>query len=142
LCNALFIFLAFEHGGPQPGQRARLGSIYRERAFSNTPGSGSRGSRDRGEFVRSHAWGQFVLVTFGRGRLRWAGLLATVALFTLPFAASALAADQTYVNGGSFASEGTADGQLTHPRRIAVENSTATTTGSSSSLPTGPPRPT
>ncbi len=50
--------------------------------------------------------------------------LFAVALLTLGLASTALAADQTYVNTGSFGSEGTANGELTHPRRIAVESST------------------
>lgn len=60
-----------------------------------------------------------------------AAALFAVVLLALALAAQAFAADQTYVKTyegetdvSSFAAEGSADGQLTHPRRVAVEDST------------------
>lgn len=46
--------------------------------------------------------------------------LLSLAAFLLA-SAPALAADQTYVELGPFASEGTGDGELVHPRRVAVD---------------------
>lgn len=54
------------------------------------------------------------------------GLVTTVltAILALGLAATAFAADQSYVHQGTFSSEGPEDGQMIHPRRSAVENST------------------
>ncbi len=49
--------------------------------------------------------------------------LFVVALLTLGLSSTALAADQAYLNTGTFSSEGSGDGEMTHPRRSAVENS-------------------
>ncbi len=74
------------------------------------------------------AWLLAVPLSANRGALRsrtvpgFAALLGLVALLLV--AAPAQAADRSYVSAGSFASEGSADGALTHPRRVAVESAT------------------
>jgi NHL repeat len=47
-----------------------------------------------------------------------------IAALMLAASSGALAADQTYVNAGTFSSEGSGSGQLLQPRRLAVQNST------------------